>query len=76
MQAQTGQNNPLVGNTIFAALMSAFGLIVAFGYPIVELVLMMLPAVKNGLAGKTDPAWEPDPDTLDDKPAANDMVEP
>ncbi len=60
-------------HSILLGFYFAFVLLMSLAYPVVELVLMMLPAVKNGLAGKTDPAWEPDPLALDDKPESNNV---
>ena len=64
IQAQVGQTNPFLNNPTFNNIAAAFGLLVAFAVPAVVLVLMCLPAVKNGLEGKTDPSWEPDPSAL------------
>ncbi len=64
VQAQVGQSNPFLNNPTFNNIAAAFGLVVAFAIPIVVLVLMCLPAVKNGLEGKLDPSWEPDPSAL------------
>jgi hypothetical protein len=41
-------------------------LLFSLAFPIVELILMLLPAVGRGLAGVPDPAWQPDPTSLDD----------
>ncbi len=35
-------------------------LIISLTFPVIELILMLLPAVRLGLAGVPDPAWEPD----------------
>jgi hypothetical protein len=66
IQSQMGQSNPLIGNPTFTAIITAFGLVFAFGGPIVVLVMMLLPPVKRGLAGLPEPEWEAGPDAPND----------
>ena len=63
IQASTGQPNPLLDNPLFMAIAYAMGMLAAFALPVVLFVLMLVPAVRLGLAGKVDPAWQPDSDS-------------
>jgi hypothetical protein len=60
IQESTGQPNPVLDNSVFMTIGYAFGMLASFALPVVLFVLMLLPAVKLGLAGKVDPAWQPD----------------
>ena len=68
LQAQVGQNNPLVNNTTSTLqnIGPIMGLVFNFAYPITMLVLMLLPAIKDALSGKSVVAL----DDADDDPDA------
>jgi hypothetical protein len=60
VQESTGQPNPVLDNPVFMTIGYAIGMLASFALPVVLFVLMLLPAVRLGLAGKVDPAWQPD----------------
>lgn len=75
LQGQAGPNNPFLGNPTFMGIMWGFGLLVSFAYPITVVVLMSLPVVKNGLAGKLATGWEPEDDVPELEPGSDDVRE-
>ena len=73
-EAQAGQASSGSTNSITTYIGSAMGLLIAFAYPITVLILMMLPAVKNGLAGKVDPEWQPSPNAWEGKTDSDETI--
>jgi hypothetical protein len=72
IQAKTGQANPVLNSPALANFAVVFGLLYNLAYPITMLILMLIPAVKTGLAGKSvlssideDSVLEAGPDTAD-----------
>ena len=75
IQASTGQPNPFLDNAAFMTIAYAIGMLAGFALPVTLFVLMLLPAVKFGLAGKVDPAWQPDEDKFQGEVEADGTVE-
>jgi hypothetical protein len=66
MEEKVGKGNPFSGSPGLMKIIMSFGLVFNFVYPIVVLIIMLLPAVKRGLEGQIDPAWQPGADAVDD----------
>ena len=77
IQAQAGPNappNPMFSES-YMNVVATLGLMVSFAYPVTLLILILLPAVKYGLAGKVDPAWQPPEEPLDGGIESDDTAE-